>query len=846
IPESDTSRDLNINIFIAEINKQFSSGKGGGGQPPRINIGEILIEQSQFSYQTSKDSIKNGFDYNHFRLALDEGDVNGFQVIGDTIQFQLNSLLAKDEKTGLNVTNFSTYFRISQQSMEFLGLNMTANQSHISDTIIFKYKSQADLSDFNNLVTIDAKLKDTKLYPEDLSFFTTGVERWKEPLLVSGRFRGKVSRFTLRPMTIAVGSSLITGSLEMDGLPSIRETFITARLNPSQVYARDLAFLLPDNVNRNIAAFNKIQFKGNFTGFVDDFVADGDFETRFGRVQSDINYKISEVNIDQSSYRGKLQLTDFDLGAFLRDTINFQKVTLNGTINGKGFTKITADFKLTGSVEKIGLLGYPYTNIVTNARFANQFFNGDIKVDDPNLQFTANGSIDLRDDRNLINMEAKLDTALLHELHLSKDEIFLQSYVDIDSKGLELDSIVGTAFFKKTLLQFKDESIRFDSMRLISENEKGNRRLTLKSSLADLSLHGNYYYSTLFNDIQKLVHEFILNIKNDPVAIRQYYETKPKSTQAYQVDVKGTVHDVNALLQVLDVPLSASRETQVEGLFSTGLNSTLHVYSTIDTVKVSDQIFTANEIEFNGSKFRDSTQVLAQLTVNSERQYLAKNVTTKNLFLEGIWNKDHIDLDFDVDQEGYDNSLRLKWEVDFLKDSTILKIAPSTVKILGEKWTIDNQNQLAVAGREWTIHNLGLTNGIQSVKVDGAISHDPTKRLKVDIQHFNLAFLNLLSTEKFSGELNAEVVGRDLYADIFLENILSVDSLTVNNFFVGDIKGNNTRDPRSNQVQIDLTVDRFSYRIVDIKGFYDPEDKDNPLHTKAILEKANLKLLEPI
>ncbi len=41
-------------------------------------------------------------------------------------------------------------------------------------------------------------------------------------------------------------------------------------------------------------------------------------------------------------------------------------------------------------------------------------------------------------------------------------------------------------------------------------------------------------------------------------------------------------------------------------------------------------------------------------------------------------------------------------------------------------------------------------------------------------------------------------------------------------------------------------MDRLKNRIVDIKGYYDPNDKENPLHTKAILDKANLKLIEPV
>ena len=42
IPFSDSTRDLNINLFILEISKQFASGKGQGGSA-KVNIGEIVI-----------------------------------------------------------------------------------------------------------------------------------------------------------------------------------------------------------------------------------------------------------------------------------------------------------------------------------------------------------------------------------------------------------------------------------------------------------------------------------------------------------------------------------------------------------------------------------------------------------------------------------------------------------------------------------------------------------------------------------------------------------------------------------------------------------------------------------
>ncbi len=62
INESDTSRDLNMNVFIYRINQGYSSGSGGGGgKPPKINIGEAFVNRSQFTYiNQDRDSIRFG------------------------------------------------------------------------------------------------------------------------------------------------------------------------------------------------------------------------------------------------------------------------------------------------------------------------------------------------------------------------------------------------------------------------------------------------------------------------------------------------------------------------------------------------------------------------------------------------------------------------------------------------------------------------------------------------------------------------------------------------------------------------------------------------------------------
>src|SRR5688572_20080283 len=360
IDESDTSRDLNMNVFIYRINKGYSSGSGrSGAKPPKINIGEAFVNRSQFTYiNQDRDSVLTGFDYNHFSLSVDEGQLNSFVILGDTTEFNVSTLIAEDLKTKFKVNQLSTFFRHCQTSMEFIGLEVHAGESVISDTIIFKFNGNRELNEFVDKVRIHANLSNTTIYPKDLEFFAPGVARIEQAIKLEGVFNGRVNKFKYTDMKIDVGNTHLMGSIDMDGLPNINETFMIIDLKNSHVDPNDLAFLFNENTLKRLLPMGRMELDGQFLGYPNDFVANGKFSGILGDIKSDINFKVNEKDFDRSMYSGHLSLSDFDLGRYLNDTVLFHKVSMDGQVIGSGLTKHTADFRLDGHVYSVGLNGY--------------------------------------------------------------------------------------------------------------------------------------------------------------------------------------------------------------------------------------------------------------------------------------------------------------------------------------------------------------------------------------------------------------------------------------------------------------------------------------------------------
>jgi TamB, inner membrane protein subunit of TAM complex len=843
IIESDTTSNLNINIFISELNKL--SKRSGDRKNPRVNIGEAVLLNSTFTYTNPyRDSISAGFDYNHFKLDIDEGQIRNFLAIGDTVQFDVNTLLLQDEKTKFNVHQLSTFFRISQSAIEFTGLSLKAGQSYIADTVILTYQNERDLRDFVNRVSIHAHLDSTIIHPEDLALFAPGAEKIGKPIRFSGDADGRIRKFTVSNMDVRIDNTRMLGKLDMDGLPDINETFIILNLKNSQLDFDDLKFLFGAQALNRLRPFGRITMNGQFLGYPSDFVANGDFISRLGRIRSDINFKINEDNIDLSTYSGKLTMLNFDVGRYLQDTILFQRVSLDGDLNGSGLTMQTADFTLNGKISQLGFKGYTYTNIISNAHFASQFFNGALTIDDPNLKFSAQGSVDLRDQRNIVKIQANLDTAVLHVLNLTTRKILLRTKLNVDIRGLELDSLVGMVDLHDFNINFEDQKMDLKHVHLYSEKDGSKRFVKLETTLFDAMIEGNYLFTDLTKDIDRLIREMTLNVKNDKTDIAAYYRTKNIKPKPYTTSFEFNIHDIKPLNDLLGLDVAVSKSTKIKGSFTSGYTTIFKAFTNVDSLQYHENLFLNSELELTASKIADSTSVLALAFMNSEKQFFHSGLNTENLLLEGIWNNQHIDFQLDSEQPSQGNYMRLKGIVDFMPDSTRIRLLPSPIHILDRNWHIEPENEVVVRKREWDIRDFKILNRDQSILLDGQLSEDSTKVIGLQISNLDLSILNVITNKSFTGTLNANVRLANLYHNPSVENTISIDSLTVNHFLVGDVKGKNIYDPIEKQFDLNLNVDRLGNRIVDLDGAYKPAN-DQPLNLKARLEKANLKILQP-
>ena len=857
---------LNITDFIDRVKELTrKKNKPPSERYPLFTIQEVHLRDVTFSYyDKSKAIITDRFDYHHFSLDSIYADVNDLRVISDTLEIDVDRLSGYESVHDVKVHNFQGEYWFSNQTMAFENFEMRLGQSVLRDSVVFHYDSKNSLGYFNDSVTIEARIRDTKVSTQDLALFAPSLVSYQDTYVATGDFSGKVTDFTVRKMALRFGkNSRMAGMVSFSGLPEFKETFIDLELKKAKVQPEDVRQYIDDEqAYQNAKRFGSVTFSTQFLGFPNDFVANGTFDTQLGNIRSDINLKLEDTPI----YSGNLALQDFDLGALTQRPDLLQKTSFNGFIEGTGVTLEDAAFDLRASFDYLGVKGYTYQNITTDATLAKSFFEGQLSIEDPNLRFSGDGTVDIRQGKEDIRIQAQLDTAFLRPLNLSEKDVFISTRLTADTQGLEIDNLVGDAQFEDMSVLYDDRRLAIDTLWFRSRLAGPFRNFTLGTERIKATLIGEFQFTKLFSDIGKLVSEYQLIFKNDKEQLAAYYAKqeyrtmKQHQADQYEISYDLSFADINPLLNLFVPEVTMSRNVQANGRITGGYTNIFSLRSHIDTLQYQGHQLYGNDIDITTSKIVDSPDVLAMAYFHSERQRLAigkLDTPTKDFTLNAVWADSHIDFQQRIEQQDTRNYAEVTGELTFLEDSTIIHLNPSELQVLNDRWFFSDNNQILIANQEVYFSDFSLSHQArdeetQSVSVIGALSPDAEKQLTLRIDHFQVNNLNSILRKDFQGEINGFADLRNVFAadqdtasNVMIESELSVRNLTIDTFEAGDIISLVNWNNRKKLLDVDVAVNRKGQRIIALKGSYDPKQQDNQLRLNATFQNANLNIIEP-
>jgi len=840
------SGGLNIDEWADRISALLASENTQPGEPSMFSIDQITLINSKFSISDSrKDSIKDGFDYNHFQLLDLNADLLNLKTVRDTFQIDVKQLRTRDSVSGLSIDNLETFFRNSRHGLTFFDLDLQMGKTHIKDFVELKRDKPSQMASFIDSVAIRADFDNTIIHTNELSYFVPELKKYDQAVDISGLFQGTVNRFYSDNFAIAFGNdSRFKGSIDIEGLPNINQTIFSLNLRESTLKATDLRQYMGQQTFRISNKFGLIKMSGNFDGLLNNFVADGIFDTRMGHIESNIKIEIEDNELPQ--YSGELFLKNFELGRFT-EVSNFQRVDLDGSLAGKGFTLETANFQLDALIPKVGINGYNYTNIETDGTFAESFFNGQVDVNDPMFKLFATGSVDLRDNNKIFKLRGRLDTALLKEVKLTEEDMELSTSFDLDISGLKLDSIQGKIDLTETFYRYESQSIDLDSVYFGASRGATGRKLTVSSDLFYADFNGDFEFSEISRELSNISEQYRLQFSSRSDEVAQFIRRNPRTSNNFNMNYQFELYDITPLIHIFDSTIYVSKNTNIDGRFTNENNESIVLNTKIDTVQFGKINFYDNEININATNIRDQEKVLALGYISSEKQVYANSTETDKMVFEAVWDGTHMDLRQNVTQLSSGNYAEIGADLNFFPDRTELRFGNSNITILEETWQITDNNVVVFGDEKITIENLSVFNTDQSISFDGniAIAQDTAQSLSIEFQEVEVANINPLANESYTGRVNGSIQAQNLYYNPLIFGDLSIEEFRINNFLVGDLEGSMSWNDYRERFDIDFDVDRLGRNTISMTGAFYPSRDEEQLNIDLLLNEANINIAEP-
>lgn len=828
--DGSTNLDFILNYFKSSGAPSVKKKK----KPFSISFNRIIINNLRFKYKNQRiDTLIKGVNFDDVELTELNGIFEGLNTTDHLLQTNVKNLTFK-EKSGFYLKNLSAITTVDTNQIELKNLLLVTNQSRLKDYYQMTFKKFGDFKDYFNKVRMKANFKSSHLDAKDIAFFTSALRHMNVNIDLDGQISGFVNNLKARNLSIKAGkATYIKGDFALKGLPNLKETFMDLKIEMAGSNKKDLDELLSNSTGKKmkripliISKFGNFNFNGTFTGFQNDFIAYGEFKTKLGRVVSDVNMKIDKAGVP--SYSGYVKTYDFNIGQLL-DQKSLGRVTSAVKIKGRGTEINNLTEKINGDIQYIDFNNYRYRNVSINGVFDKKYFDGNLKINDKNVQLAFDGGVNLNPSLPVFNFKASIKNAHLRALKLTKDSMKVDANFNTNFSGNNLNNIQGDLSIGNIQLNNTKGIYTIDSVQLTARGIGIDRTLTIESDVLDASIKGQYDLNTIPSYYKHLAKTYIPSLKTDIVKY---------GTQNFEFNL--LIKKFAPISELIAPGLEIEDQAKLIGKFDSrnGI-ATFNGY----VKKLTYNGITINNIIID----ENTTNTQLQTIITSDRVDLNDSLYIKNVNISNIIRNDSLLLNVKLSDADDINQLDLNGLVEFATNNTArISILPSLLTINREEWAIQEKVQINFNQGKTEVTNFDLSLGNQRLTINGIISADPTDLLQVGFKDFQLKTLNPFVKGfgvKLAGNLNGNTDIHGLLKSITVRDDIKIDSLNFNETYIGTLTDTSSYDKTNNLANIYTRIAADDQETLKIDGKLDLKEKLIDVTVK--LNDSKLAILEP-
>jgi hypothetical protein len=853
---------LSVDKKTGEFNFQFiidyfKSDKPSKSKPMAVSLRRVQLTDVDFKYTDYRQKHDaEGIDFDYLDFKHVNLSAEAFSIVNGKISANIQSFSAQ-EQSGFKLNQLSAKVNVSPKGILLSSLIIKTDDSDIkAPKLNLLMNDYADMSEFIDKVTFDARLAKSSVSLKDVSYFATDLWGMDQVIQIKADVTKRITDLKISGLELKTGKrTVVRGTVNLPDFRNFKRAFFSEKLDYAFISLNDLQKIrMPNSAANRYLSFDKIlQRLGYFEaidlrldGFYSQFVVSTDkLNTILGTVRMDNGIMFTQnfannsflfQHSEASEYDVKVE--QFQLGQFLD---NRSLGVVDGTffLTGEAFSLDDIHFtEITGNVNRFDYLDYAYTNIrISQGSFEDNKFAAIIDVKDDNLDLEYNGFIDFKNNQHM-SFTIDLKKALLDKLNIAqRDSTSLTTNFVVNVYGSDPNKMAGNVTMHGLLYKEGKNEIKLPDININVTRSAAEDVFKIVSPIADVTLTGKIDFSTLVDDFLTQFEKVFPSI----VAARgdKKKQKGTKSNFSYNLTTKDTKDFLTIFAPELFIAsnsilignYSGKDETFTMGFISPEIDYQDMTFKGIDL----KQAMTSTEIQaiYSLKKFeyKDS--------ISLDNVKFTTQGGNKGLNSKLTWNT------------GSKNETDIAWKTTIVNSNHInFVLEPSYFSINDMRWDIENQSDILLTDRDVHITKLKLQkkNSLsgskkdQYVSIDGCISRNDADRLNFKLHDLDLGELGELigSEMKLKGSLNSWGYISNPYENLTYLGDVSVEGLYLNNQDVGDIYAQSGWNKASQSIAMNGDLIYRGQETFSFEGNYFTERKEENIEMNLVFDETDI------
>ena len=707
------------------------------------------------------------------------------------------------------------------------------------------YNNVKDFSDYIHKVVMDMEIGNSLVDFTSISYFAPQLKDNRLRVKAyAGHYFGTVDDFTVTDMAVEMEGGGFSGTISgrLTGIPQVETTTISGRLENCRLTTSGLSKFVTYWMKggeldlRNLAPNETFRIDGTVEGTLNNMIVHPKIYSGIGLI-SGKSIRIDDILMEDDPIRmsGEIRTYNLDAGKIIgNDILGPTTLSLNAEAEF-GDSSINAKINSL-QIDKLHLYGYDYTGITGEAVISEDFIDGRLTCEDPNLSFMTQGRYGIARENN----DTEYDFVLaVGDADLNK--------INIDKRGKSKAQFMLTADFTKTPANDILGDIAIDNLRL--ENSQGaynigkiamnsiNRanstyKMDLRSSFAEGSYIGTAPVTEFIKDI------IGITLKQELPALFEDPQYKWSGNRYMLRFNFANMHD----LLFWAVP---GMYIDDNTLLEVNLNERGRLNASLISKRLAFDKHYLTDINVNINN-NDNT-LTGEITGNELK---VASLTLRDNSIKFLAEDNHIGAGY-----RYENNSELENRGEFVIHSGFargedgmtanLKLLPSTVYLNSREWKI-RPSFLNIGKGGITSSDIEFTSDSQHISIHGGTSDSKADTLNLNLEQFDLSIVNPLfkSDLGISGTASGNV---QLTSPLHEKGIL-VDLLCDSTYFahrqVGQMKIMSEWDEDFQRFNILAETKIEGRNTINANAKFTPKTKG--LEASATLDKAHIGYLQPL